>query len=105
MKTPTRTECMVCYEEKFMSPCGSQRDCNVYICRDCKVNTSNSPIDGAFVDACYICKIGEYKDGISYEMFDVVKGDSTDYTYLNKVLRNVRLNHGIGWIGDESDEE
>ena len=74
MKTPKRTECMVCYEEKFMSPCGSQSDCNVYICRDCKTSTRSSVVY-YMTDSCYICKEPEWKDGLIPDIDDVINGE------------------------------
>jgi hypothetical protein len=101
MKTPTRIECMVCYEEKFISPCGSQSDCNVYICRECKLNTKTSTYY-YMTDTCYICKQPEWKDGLIPDLDDVVDGTSgMDYSDLNKVLKTLRTNHGIGYDTDE----
>ena len=107
MKTPIRTECMVCYEEKFMSPCGSQSDCNVYICRDCKQKTGNT-IYYYMTDTCYICKEPEWKDGLIPDLDDVANGNSGDYSFLRKrekVLKTLRINHGVGYETDEEEEE
>jgi len=32
---PKRTECVICYNESFMSPCWANNNCEVYVCNDC----------------------------------------------------------------------
>ena len=92
---------MVCYEEKFMSPCGSQSDCNVYICRDCKTSTRSSVVY-YMTDSCYICKEPEWKDGLIPDIDDVINGELIPY---DKVLKTLKRNNGIICEIDEEEEE
>ena len=88
-KTPKRTGCMVCYEEKFISPCGSQEgNCNVYVCRECK-GEKEGDWDS---NACYVCKKEEYKDGINFEIFLRVVMGSGYGDPVRQVLNTLKEN-------------
>ena len=71
-----KTECIVCYKESFMTPCGANNTCKVYVCMDCKVENdyTNDDNDGAMDNGiynCIICKDKEYKNGIYFELYDL----------------------------------
>ncbi len=72
-----KTNCLICGDEKFMTPCGANNDCKVYVCFSCKVD-KDIKMDG-YLGAmeggsylCCICKEREWKICISQQLYDLV---------------------------------
>jgi len=89
MTTPKKTECIVCYQEKFISPCGANNNCGVYVCIDCKFDfdAAHNNSDGIMNDNlfnCMICKKPEHKLSVVYRYHDHLHNfllDEGEYGY------------------------
>lgn len=89
MSVPKKTECLVCYKVKMITPCGANNNCGVYICMDCKCdndvanNYSRGIMDNNIFN-CVICKQPEYKLSVTYWFMDNVNNfllNEDDYGY------------------------
>jgi hypothetical protein len=73
-----KTTCLICGDEKFMTPCGANNDCKVYVCYRCK-SDKDMIMDGSLgameCDSykCCICKEREWKMGIKWKLIDLVE--------------------------------
>ena len=50
-----RTECYICYENKYMSPCWSLSPCEAYVCDECFTKSIKGK-EKKEADKCLFCK-------------------------------------------------
>ena len=82
-----KTECIVCYENKFMTPCGALNSCNVYVCDDCKYDNELKNSEEAvwgYNSRCIICKELEYKRAIYFNYYDFINDGCGIYNKKTK---------------------
>lgn len=99
-----RATCMVCLKEEFMSPCGANNECRVFICIDCKMkndeinNNSNGLMDNNLFN-CMICKKKQFKDAMIYRLIDLQENTwginhGKEDCKAMEVMFNNRINYG-----------
>ncbi len=79
-----RTECLVCYENKFMTPCGALNSCKVYVCKDCKCKYEEEKNLYWLETQCMICKKQEPKRALIFNYYDFVEDGCNVYNRRTK---------------------